>query len=373
MKLQDIELSERDAAGLARLLDKMGVSQAASRESSDMLRRTFGFETRTATLDEKSRSIEVVASTAAIDSYDEIVEQDWQLERYRANPVVLYAHNAVGLCGPAEDTLPIGHASDVRLDSGRLVARLHFVDAKASPMAERVWEGIKQGSLRAVSVGFRPHASIEEERDGKKIVHLRQNELYEISVCPIPANPEAVARSAERNRAQAIRLAATTQDKGTKTMDADKKFAELTAENEALKAASITAAEALTESKAATEKALADKLEAETRAQAAEGRAEKAEAQLNQLEVEKLVGKKLLPVEVPEFVELRATNKKLFDSMIEKRADLPHGKDVIPADPSHTNLAAAPGGSETLVDIVNKAAASEEPEDLAALALDATH
>jgi len=376
MKLQDLELSERDAAGLFRLLGKMGAGLDASRENSDLIRRTFGVTTRADSLDEKARSVEVVASTAALDSYDEIVEQDWDLSRYRANPVVLWAHNSVGLCGPAEDALPIGFASDVRVEGRSLMARLHFVTEDAAPMAEKVWQGFKQGSIRAVSVGFRSHKPVKETQpDGSELVRLTENELFEISACPIPANPEAVARSAERNRAQALRLAATTQDKGTKTMDAEKKIAELTAENEALKAASSTAAEALTESKAATEKALAEKVEAETRAQAAEGRAEKAEAQLNQLEVEKLVGKKLLPVEVPEFVELRATNRKLFDSMIEKRADLPHGKDVIPPDPEPKNQATAPGGSADLAELASKdpAGAGADPTDLGAHALGATH
>lgn len=153
-----------------------------------LLRLSYGFEVR-ALADEK-RSVDVVASTAAIDGYGEIVAQDWDLTRYLANPVVLYGHNSWDL--------PIGHASNVRVENGKLLATLNFVDEKASLMAERVWQGIKQGSLRAVSVGFRTkNKPSSVDLDGKTTLVLSGNELIEISVVPIPANPEAIALEAK--------------------------------------------------------------------------------------------------------------------------------------------------------------------------------
>lgn len=147
--------------------------------------------------DAADRSVRVVASTAAIDSYDEIVDQDWNLDRYRKNPVVLYAHNAVGLLGPlkAEDTLPIGHASDVAVVGGQLEATIRFASAAANPMAEKVYQGVREKTIRGVSVGFRPRGRVAETRDGREIVRLRSPELFEISICPIGANPEAVIRA----------------------------------------------------------------------------------------------------------------------------------------------------------------------------------
>lgn len=217
-RLLDIELREDQLVGLERLLDKMSASAGASRDASGLFRRTFAFSVKAGTLNEEKRSIDVIASTAAIDSYGEVVEQDWRLERFRKNPVVLYNHNSVGLCGPAEDTLPIGYASHIESGEDNLAMRLHFVDERANPMAEKVWQGVRQGSLRATSVGFRPGKVTKviegeadedgEVRDDAKVtVHLSENELFEVSVCPIPANPEAVARSIERNRSQALRLA----------------------------------------------------------------------------------------------------------------------------------------------------------------------
>lgn len=137
-----------------------------------------------------TRSIDVIASTEAVDSYGEIVEQSWDLARYKANPVVLFAHNS--------RELPIGSARDVKVEDGALVATLDFVSAEANPKAEQVWQLIQQGALRAVSVGFRPRTVRSEKRDGKEVYVLADNELHEISVVPIPANPEALARARAR-------------------------------------------------------------------------------------------------------------------------------------------------------------------------------
>lgn len=145
--------------------------------------------------DAESRSVRVIASTDAIDGADQVVMQDWALDRYKANPIVLYLHNFLG-CRP-EDTLPIGSAPDVEIVDGHLEATLNFVDAKANPLAELVWQGFLQKSIRAVSVGFTSKNVLPETRDGKQVYVLSGNELLEISVCPIPMNPEAVAQTSK--------------------------------------------------------------------------------------------------------------------------------------------------------------------------------
>lgn len=135
---------------------------------------------------EDARCCQVIASTDDVDSHGEIVEQSWDLTRYAANPVVLYGHDS--------RELPIGHASDVGVVDGRLVATLHFASEKANPRAEQVWQLVREGVLRAVSVGFYPSDVRFEMRDGREVPVLANNELLEISVVPVPANPNALAR-----------------------------------------------------------------------------------------------------------------------------------------------------------------------------------
>lgn len=136
---------------------------------------------------EDSRSIDVVASTDTVDSYGERIDQGtWQLERYLANPIVLYAHDS--------DDLPIGTASNVGVVDGKLQATITFVSADLNPQAEQVFQLMKARVLRAVSVGFRCHTYRWEVEQDRELLTLVDCELLEISVVPVPANPDALAR-----------------------------------------------------------------------------------------------------------------------------------------------------------------------------------
>ena len=68
------------------------VSQPESRRPFDgVLRRQIAVELRV--LDEGERSVEVIASTEALDSHGDIVKQFWNLDRYNKNGPVLWNHN----------------------------------------------------------------------------------------------------------------------------------------------------------------------------------------------------------------------------------------------------------------------------------------
>lgn len=182
-------------------------------------------------IDEKTRSIEVVASTDAVDLHGTILVQDWEedggLDRFRQNPVILWAHNAsLGL-----DELPIGRASETRMEDGKLVARIEFAPLEVSELAERCWNAYRLKFLRAVSVGFWPRSYRWEERDGREVLVLFRNILLEISCVPIGSNPDALARSI-RNLA-AARPAPTENDDAMELTEEQKRalaFAQRTLE-----------------------------------------------------------------------------------------------------------------------------------------------
>jgi HK97 family phage prohead protease len=160
---------------------------------NETIRRLFGLSSVKAAVGGGTRSFDVIASTDDVDLEGEVLVQDWDLRRFTKNPVVLYFHNIVGMFGgEPEDTLPVGFATNVAIEEGKLVATINFVDEKANPMAEMCFQGFSQGSLRAVSVGFRPKQGSVETRNGQDVYVLRGNELLEISVCPVPCNPNAV-------------------------------------------------------------------------------------------------------------------------------------------------------------------------------------
>lgn len=135
------------------------------------------------------RAVRVVASTDAVDSWGEILEQTWNLERFQKNPIVLYQHDR---------REPIGTAEDVGVEDGVLKATLVLAPAGVSETADKAWALIEEGILRTVSVGFMPADVRYEKRNGKDVVVLANNELREISLVSIPANPDAVIEARVR-------------------------------------------------------------------------------------------------------------------------------------------------------------------------------
>lgn len=158
------------------------------------------------------RSFDFICSTPSADGYGRVVVQDWDLSRYERNPVVLWNHGqGGGIFGDSADTdvsLPIGRASNVRVEGGELRATITLVDAAANPLAEKVFQGLVQGSISAVSVGWQAaDATYDQAAD---VLVLSGNELLEISVVAIPANADAVrASDAAANGRLAASLLAT--------------------------------------------------------------------------------------------------------------------------------------------------------------------
>lgn len=173
-------------------------ARAAEPRWDGIVRRQIAYELRV--INEAERSVEVIASTDTIDAHGDILEQDWDLKRYKKNPVVLWNHNRCwdAMGATPKDMLPIGFGSNTKVAEGKLESKLTFVDEKANEMAELVWQGFVQGSIRAVSVGFKPGKVTQELRpNGRTVYRLSECELREISVVPMGSNPEAVAKSIE--------------------------------------------------------------------------------------------------------------------------------------------------------------------------------
>ena len=137
---------------------------------------------------EASREVEYLASSDALDSYDEVLRQNWILDRYRKNPVVLWSHNNDW----AVPGLPVGRGNDVRVEQEGLLITVQF--SEKNPFAMIVFDMVLEGMLRACSVGFRPHKVTRELVSGIERTVCDLNELYELSICPIGSNPDALDR-----------------------------------------------------------------------------------------------------------------------------------------------------------------------------------
>lgn len=127
-----------------------------------------------------SLTIEGFANTTNKDRVgDVILEEAWTkggLDNYLKNPIVLAYH---------DPTQPIGEVVDYAINNKGL-----HVMAEISKAAGNVYELVKQGVLKAFSVGFKvKDADYDKESD---IFVIKDLELYELSVVSIPANADSI-------------------------------------------------------------------------------------------------------------------------------------------------------------------------------------
>ena len=126
-----------------------------------------------------------VASTPAQDrNQNTIAPNGWQLGNYSRNPVVLNAHNWFAP--------PIGASTRVWTEGERLMATIKFAD---TPTAREIRDLVDQGFLKGMSAGYIP-LKVEVRRDpvtGRPVgLHSLSQELVELSVVTIPANPHTL-------------------------------------------------------------------------------------------------------------------------------------------------------------------------------------
>lgn len=147
------------------------------------------FTTKNVEVDEKNRTAKFIISDDGVDRMDERVEQSWDLKNYEANPIVLWGHD------PSQPENVMGNSLGIDTEKGddnitRSSSTVKFSAEGLNAKADMVFNMVKAGILRTVSVGFIPK-TFKEDEDGHDI--LADNELLEFSIVPIPANPRAVA------------------------------------------------------------------------------------------------------------------------------------------------------------------------------------
>jgi phage head maturation protease len=147
-------------------------------------------------VNEAERSVFCVISEGVADRVGDIVRPEGvDFSNYALNPIVLLNHD--------NEALPIGTTRDPRTGrctvqydraNNRLTAKIFF--AEGVEPAEQVWSLVKQGVLRAVSIGFSPLATPRHLPAGGS--EFPAVELLELSVVNVPALPSALMMSAAR-------------------------------------------------------------------------------------------------------------------------------------------------------------------------------
>jgi HK97 family phage prohead protease len=137
-------------------------------------------------IDEASRKVSLCFSDSSVDRMGDVIDAEgWQLDNYRKNNVVLWAHDALAP--------PIGRASNVRVQGNRLLGDIEFASAEIYPFADQIYRLVRTRFLGACSVGFRPiEFAFSRDPARRGGIDFLRVELLEVSVVPIPANPNAL-------------------------------------------------------------------------------------------------------------------------------------------------------------------------------------
>lgn len=158
----------------------------------ETIRKVLSFEVK----EVKERTLEFVGSTEDKDRVGDVVmASGWNLKDFKKNPVFLWAHNY--------SSPPIGKATKVWLEEGKLKFHIQFADEETYAFADTIYKLYKGGFIRASSVGFMPvewedikekHGEGDDELRtiGKR--YTKQN-LLELSGCPVPADPNALVEA----------------------------------------------------------------------------------------------------------------------------------------------------------------------------------
>lgn len=135
--------------------------------------------------DSKEGTFVVAISTEDKDRSDEVLKADgFELENYRKNPVVLWAHDY--------SEPPIAKALWVKVVANKLKAKLQFAKTKFAQEIKMLYE---EGFMKAWSVGFMPKKWIDGDEGEDIRREYTKVELLEFSAVPVPCNPMALSEA----------------------------------------------------------------------------------------------------------------------------------------------------------------------------------
>lgn len=191
MKIKRLDMSM--ALTGAYMTREAGTGKALPEFNRDALKRTFTFER--AEVDEDNRRVELSFSSEA------------EVERWFGYEILSHAPGAMNaerlndggaLLVNHDWDDQVGVIESVRIDNdrkGRAVVRFG-----RSARAEEIFQDVKDGIRKLVSVGYRILAAkITETREGYDVYTITEWEPYEISIVSVPADTTVgVGRSAEK-------------------------------------------------------------------------------------------------------------------------------------------------------------------------------
>lgn len=182
------------------------LAQIKSASVSNPLRRALNVTAKVISEDEGT--VEFVASDETLDCYREIVRVNgWRFTHFAKNAPFVDSHDYSSI------TKLLGQVIDWRIEKGQLVEVVKY-SREPGTLAEWAFKMVRDGFLRAVSVGFVPTSMVSKwDQDQKdflatiadlkldaqlaaqvRVIYCEQEQI-ELSQCVIGANPNALAKA----------------------------------------------------------------------------------------------------------------------------------------------------------------------------------
>jgi len=168
---------------------------------TDMLEEEFKeekifktFEIKQDKVDTDNRTFKAVLTSEVIDKDGEIVKIDGiSTKSFKKNAIVLWSHDPFS---------PIGKCLSFRKSGNSLVAETQL--AKDDPLANRIWNLVKQDIIKGISIGFAiKDARYPTKKDlqdfGKSLRRvINKSEIFEYSLVSLPCNEDALISSVNK-------------------------------------------------------------------------------------------------------------------------------------------------------------------------------
>lgn len=161
---------------------------------------------------EGMRSATFVMTDETEDSYGDIVRaKGGDLTRFESNPIALLNH---------QRDLMLGTWSDVKRIGKRIEGTVTLAEEGTAPHVDMAHNLMRQGILRAASIGFIPkdwELIRTDDGDWTGGIDWTEWEMTECSVVSVPANPAALAKSIKQGNPLALEFIEQVLDTYTKT------------------------------------------------------------------------------------------------------------------------------------------------------------
>jgi hypothetical protein len=155
---------------------------------------------------EETRTIDFIISDETKDRHGTVIPvKNWKLNNFNNNGIVGYQHEVYGdgffMPSDPDDVIGTGKAF---VEDGKLIGRVTFEPEEINKKAEKIFQKVLHGTLKATSVGFIENTKgywgeNEEASDGANpTYYFGEVELLEFSIVNIPSNPLALRRKMSR-------------------------------------------------------------------------------------------------------------------------------------------------------------------------------